>query len=75
MNNLVRQVAGGVVVRSLTGHVTEAMTDHYSYVGIDEKRTAVRAVLSLIHGPHDAAQAAEGGTPGGTPPAPLDATG
>jgi hypothetical protein len=31
-NNLPRQVASGEVVRSMTGHVTERMTEHYSHV-------------------------------------------
>jgi integrase len=30
-NNLSRQVAGDIVTRSITGHVTEAMTEHYSH--------------------------------------------
>lgn len=32
LNNLMRQVATGEVVRSITGHVTERMTEHYSHV-------------------------------------------
>lgn len=46
-NNLVRQFASGEVVRSMTGHVTERMTEHYSHVEIEEKRAAVTAALRL----------------------------
>lgn len=44
-NNAVRRVASGEVVRSMTGHATERMTEHYSHVDLSEKRAAVlRAV-------------------------------
>lgn len=48
MNNLLRQVAQGEVVRSVTGHVTERMTEHYSHIGAEEKATAVARVVSLV---------------------------
>jgi integrase len=47
-NNLVRQVTTGEVVRSMTGHVTERMTEHYSHVGNEEKQAAVAKVLVLV---------------------------
>lgn len=47
-NNLVRKVAEGVVVRSMTGHATEDMTDHYSWVDAEEKRTAVANIVALV---------------------------
>ena len=47
-NNLVRQVAAGEVVRSMTGHVTEAMTEHHSHIELDEKRAAQEAALRLV---------------------------
>jgi integrase len=47
-NNLVRQVAEGEVVRSLTGHVDEEMTSHYSHVSLDEKHAAVARVVELL---------------------------
>jgi hypothetical protein len=47
-NNLRRQATSGEVVRSMTGHVTERMTEHYSHVGADEKRAAVRLALSPL---------------------------
>ena len=37
-----------VVIRSLTGHVTEKMRAHYSTIGLDEKREAVASVHRLI---------------------------
>lgn len=48
MNNLLRQVTHGEVVRSVTGHVTERMTEHYSHIGADEKSSAVARVLQLV---------------------------
>ena len=38
---LARQVAGDIVTRSITGHVTAAMTEHYSHVDAKEKLQAV----------------------------------
>ena len=46
-NNLLRQATTGEVVRSMTGHVTERMTEHYSHAGANEKRTAV--VRARLH--------------------------
>ncbi len=48
MNNLLRQVAQGEVVRSVTGHVTERMTEHYSHVSRDEKDVAFAKVISIV---------------------------
>lgn len=47
-NNLARQVTDGTVVRALMGHVTEAMTDHYSHVQRHERARAVDNVVRLI---------------------------
>ena len=38
----------GIVTRSLTGHVTEKMREHYSTVALDEKREAVEAVERFL---------------------------
>jgi hypothetical protein len=57
VNNLLRQVASGEVVRSMTGHVTERMTQHYSHVSHKEKRVALNTVLELV---------SPGGSEGGT---------
>lgn len=50
-NNLLRQVAAGEVVRSITGHVTERMTEHYSHVHQNEKALAATRALSLVQRP------------------------
>lgn len=47
-NNLIRRVAERVVVRSMTGHASEDMTDYYSWVDAEEKRTAVASVVALV---------------------------
>lgn len=49
-NNLTRQVANQEVVRSITGHATEAMFEHYSVVGSAEKVAAQGAMLKLVKG-------------------------
>lgn len=43
-NDLARRITSGQVLRSITGHATEAMSDHYSLVGIDEKRDTQRQI-------------------------------
>ncbi len=50
-NNLARQVAEAEVVRAMTGHVTEQMTEHYSWVELGEKSEAVARVAQLVVGP------------------------
>jgi integrase len=47
-NDLSRQVAGEIVTRSITGHVTQAMTEHYSHVGDGERVSAGSAVARLV---------------------------
>jgi hypothetical protein len=46
-NNLSRQVAGVIVTRAITGHVTEEMTEHYSHVDRAEKLRAADQVVAL----------------------------
>ena len=58
-NNIARQVAGEIVTRSITGHVTQAMTEHYSHVGREEKLAAAGSVVRLVF-------AAKMGTSGGS---------
>lgn len=48
LNNLARQVSTGEVVRSITGHVSEEMTRHYSWVERHEKKAAVDSVVRLM---------------------------
>jgi hypothetical protein len=48
-NNLLREVTQDkVVVRSMTGHSTEEMTEHYSHVALDEKQAAVAKLVRLV---------------------------
>lgn len=47
-NNLLRQATTGEVVRSMTGHVTQRMTEHYSHVEVGEKRAALVRALSPV---------------------------
>ncbi|MEY4514882.1 MAG: hypothetical protein RLZZ450_7004 [Pseudomonadota bacterium] len=48
-NDLMRQVSSGEVVRSIMGHVTERMTEHYSHVRSEEKADAVARIVRLVH--------------------------
>lgn len=50
-NNLVRRVAKDQVVRAMTGHLTEEMTEHYSYISMDERRNAVAQVIGMVRPP------------------------
>ncbi len=45
MNNAVRQVAGEVAARAVTGHTTKEMTFTYSDVDVEERRGVVRRAL------------------------------
>jgi integrase len=47
-NNLVRRVAEGVVVRSMSGHASIETTDHYSHADVREKQAAVAGVVALV---------------------------
>lgn len=47
-NNLARQAAGEIVARSMTGHTTTAMTEHYSHVTLEEKNRALTVALGLL---------------------------
>ncbi len=49
-NNLARQAAGDIVARSMTGHTTSAMTEHYSHVTHEEKARAINNALGLLPG-------------------------
>jgi len=49
-NDLARRAgADGIVIRSLTGHVTEKMREHYSTVALDEKRQTAGDVAQLVN--------------------------
>ena len=48
-NDLARRAGiDSVVIRSITGHVTESMREHYSTVGLDEKQAAIGTVLRVV---------------------------
>jgi integrase len=49
-NNLLRQVTGAEVVRSITGHEDSAMTWHYSHIQADEKNSAMLRVYDRVVG-------------------------
>lgn len=49
-NDLLRQITSGEVVRSMTGHSSEAMTRHYSHVEAREKAEAVEQALRVVRG-------------------------
>lgn len=54
LNNLLRQeVTDKVVVRSMIGHVTEKMTEHYSHVAVAEKEEALAQVFSIVRQKND----------------------
>ncbi len=63
-NNLSRQVAGEIVTRSITGHVTTAMTEHYSHVGSQEKMAAAGSIVRMVMGTD--AEGKNGGSGGGS---------
>lgn len=60
-NNLVRPFVTGDVLRSMMGHSTEQMTEHYSHIEMEEKRTALNHFMRRVHSPFD-----RGGLGGGT---------
>jgi len=47
-NNLARQLTSREVLKSITGHATDTMVEHYSFVGHSEKVVASRAVAKSI---------------------------
>ena len=63
-NNLSRQVAGEIVTRSITGHVTAAMTEHYSHVGSEEKLAAAGSIVRMVMGTDT--EGKSGGSSGGS---------
>jgi integrase len=59
-NNLARQVTTDQILKSMLGHTTDAMTEHYSMIGAQEKRAAQTRVLELIEGSEDEGSEDEG---------------
>jgi integrase len=65
-NDLSRRAGvDAIVTRSLTGHVTEKMREHYSTIGLDEKRAAVVNVHRLVARVGTVADSGRGGDAGG----------
>jgi integrase len=61
LNNLLRQeTLDKVVVRSVIGHVTEKMTEHYSHVPVSEKASALAQVISIVRRSPSTAANADG---------------
>jgi integrase len=46
-NNLARQRTSREILKSITGHTTDAMVEHYSMVGADEKMIVSRDIAEL----------------------------
>jgi hypothetical protein len=55
-------VAGEIVTRSITAHVTQAMAEHYSHVGSEEKLAAAGKLVQLV----SKSAASSGGQGGGS---------
>lgn len=49
LSDLLRQATTGQIQRAITGHVTVQMAEHYSHVGVEEKREAMGRALRLVH--------------------------
>lgn len=65
-----------IVTRSISGHLTERMQEHYSTVNADEQRTSIAKVIDLMKAkaqreaattPPDASEGSPSGAPGGAP--------
>lgn len=51
LNRLLRRASEGVVQRSITGHVTQAMAEHYDSVAMPEKAYALAMALRPVFDP------------------------
>lgn len=67
VNNLIRQTAGEIAARAITGHATQDMTEHYSDVTLQEKMTAGEAAFGSILVHDDAQTRARGVDESGEP--------
>jgi hypothetical protein len=58
-NDLMRAAqVEGIVTRSISGHLTERMQDHYSTVSGGEQRTRIAKVIGLMTAPRELTHAA-----------------
>jgi integrase len=71
-NDLLRRVASAEVVRSIVGHSTARMTEHYSHVDAGEKQAALSRMLRLVRPSAPTSDLAKSGPESG--PALLDRT-
>jgi len=71
VNNLIRQAAGEIAARAITGHATQAMTEHYSDVTAAEKHRAGRAafgdIIEIASVPKEPTPVVASRTPDATP--------
>ncbi len=67
VNNLIRQASGDIVARAVTGHATQAMTEHYSHVTAVEKLSAQGAALGDLSRVLAEAWSKRGEEKGGSP--------
>ncbi len=49
-NDLARRIASGMVVKAITGHITDNMLEHYSMVDAGEKLAVQSAVIRMVEG-------------------------
>ncbi|WP_428266130.1 tyrosine-type recombinase/integrase [Haliangium sp.] len=73
-NNIGRRLASGMVVRSMIGHGSEAMTEHYSLVDETEKRATAEAIVARMRRPRSTPQPAGDASPAGQPRPVVDGT-
>ena len=71
-----------IVTRSISGHLTERMQEHYSTVNPDEQRTSIAKVIDLMKAreqrqaaalPVESKDGSQSGAPGGAPGSPSGA--
>lgn len=48
LNDVLRLVATADVQKAITGHSTEAMREHYSHVGVEERKRAIGRVADVV---------------------------
>jgi integrase len=56
-----------IVTKSISGHLTDRMKDHYSTVSPDEQRESIGRVLKLVEPHASVVDARASGAPGGAP--------
>lgn len=73
-NDLMRAAkADNLVIKSISGHLTDRMKDHYSTVSPVEQRESIGRLLGLVTSETKTAEGTFGGAPGGAPTPPSGA--